>query len=178
MKTVIVLAMHGVPPNDFPHPELREFFELHGRLEMAPEASALALRRRYEELEEKIRRWPRTPANDPYHAASYELADAVRRETGLDVAVGFNEFCAPRLDEAMEKALKDGADRLVVVSTMLTRGGEHAEREIAQAVAIARLNHPGAEILYAWPFETAGIARFLAGHIRTFIPAEAPKGSS
>lgn len=178
MKTVILLAMHGVPPNDFPGPELREFFELHGRLEMAPDVSTRTLRRRYEELEEKIRRWPRTPANDPYHAASYELADAVRLETGLDVAVGFNEFCAPRLDEALEKALEDGAAKLVVVSTMLTRGGEHAEREIAQTVALARQAHPGAEILYAWPFETDGIARFLAGHIRRFIPAETPRGSA
>jgi hypothetical protein len=33
MKTVIVLAMHGAPPNDFPKPELMELFGLHTHLE-------------------------------------------------------------------------------------------------------------------------------------------------
>jgi len=171
MKTIIVLAMHGVPPNDFPRRELGEFFELHGRVEMSPGALGPALESRYKELEEKVKRWPRTPQNDPYHAASLELARALRSECGLAVTVGFNEFCSPDVDEALAKAVGDGADRIIILTTMMTRGGAHAEREIAQAVERARTKFPSVEMIYAWPFETPAIARFLAEHVRRFIPA-------
>jgi len=170
MKTIIVLAMHGVPPNDFPRREMGEFFELHGRAEMSPGALGQALESRYKELEEKVKRWPRTTQNDPYHAASLELARALQGECGLDVAVGFNEFCSPDVDEALARAVADGAGRIIVLTTMMTRGGEHAEREIAQAVGRARAEHPGVEMIYAWPFETPAIARFLAEHVRRFVP--------
>jgi sirohydrochlorin cobaltochelatase len=60
--------------------------------------------------------------------------------------------------------------KIIVTTTMMTRGGEHAERDIPQALSRARQKHPGVEIIYAWPFETTGIARFLAGHIETRIP--------
>ena len=33
----------------------------------------------------------------------------------------------------------------------------------------ARRRHPGLSILYAWPFETAEVARFLASQIGLFI---------
>jgi len=32
MKTIIILAMHGSPPNDFPKSTLMEYFGLHARL--------------------------------------------------------------------------------------------------------------------------------------------------
>jgi sirohydrochlorin cobaltochelatase len=170
MKAVIVLAVHGVPPNDFPRQEMREFFELHGRVEMSPGALGPALESRYKELEDKVKRWPRTPRNDPYHAASHDLARALQTEIGLEVAVGFNEFCSPDVDETLARAVADGAGRIIVLTTMMTRGGEHAEREIAQAVERARAKYPGVGLIYAWPFETPAIARFLADHIRRFVP--------
>ncbi len=168
MKTVIVLAMHGSPPNDFPRHELQEFFMLHGRMENSAVSHSPALEDRYEELSEKMKSWPRTPQNDPYHAASYALAEALKAESGYEVAVGFNEFCAPGVDRALAEAVGDGAGKIIVVSTMLTRGGEHAERDIARVVNQARQKHPEVEIVYAWPFETADIARFLAGHVKRF----------
>jgi sirohydrochlorin cobaltochelatase len=170
MKTIIVLAMHGVPPNDFPRREMAEFFELHGRMEMSPAGIAPDARHRYRELERRVRRWPRTSENDPYHAAALELGQALRKETGFGVVVGFNEFCAPDVGEAIGLAAEQSAGRIVVLTTMMTRGGEHAEREIAQAVAKARTEHPAVEIIYAWPFETPAVARFLAEHVRKFIP--------
>lgn len=170
MKTVIVLAMHGVPPNDFPRQEMKEFFELHGRVEMSSASLDSVLKSRYKELESKVKAWPRTPQNDPYHAASHELARALQGEIGLAVTVGFNEFCSPDVDEALALAVGDGGGRIVVLTTMMTRGGEHAEREIAQAVSRARTKHPGVEMIYAWPFETQGIARFLAEHVQRFVP--------
>ncbi len=165
MKTVIVLAMHGTPPKDFPRRELGEFFTLHAR----HEAHDLTNVDRYLELADRLKRWPRTPENDPFHAASCELAQAISQEIGCDVIVGFNEFCTPDIDEALAQAACDGANRVVVVTTMMTRGGEHAEREIAQSVRLGRQNYPEVEFIYAWPFETAKVAQFLTEHVKGFI---------
>jgi sirohydrochlorin cobaltochelatase len=169
MNTVIVMAVHGAPPNDFPREELREFFTLHGRLEASGVSHSPALESRYEELETKLKNWPRTPQNDPYHAASYELAGKLFGETGLEVLVGFNEFCAPGIEKVLAGAVDGGAGRVIVITTMLTRGGEHAERDINQAVSRVRQRYPGVEIIYAWPYEPGEIARFLAGHLKRYL---------
>ena len=142
MKTLLVLAMHGVPPNDFPRREIAEFFELHGRVEMSPAALGLEARRRYEELEGKIRSWPRTPANDPYHAASLDLARELRNETGFEVLVGFNEFCSPDVGEALSLAVQQGASRIVVLTAMLTRGGGHAQKTADEAPSAGHRSPP------------------------------------
>jgi len=169
MKTVIVLAMHGALPQDFPRAELGEFFALHARHEAHDPTVPLE---RYTALENKLRCWPRSPENDPFYAASYALAQAIAQESGLDVVVGFNEFCAPDLPEALALAVKGGAERVVVATAMLTRGGEHAEREIALAVERGRQQYPGVEIVYAWPYESADVARFITGHIQRFTAGE------
>ncbi len=170
MKTIVVLAVHGAPPRDFPRDELAEFFTLHSRLEHAV-AHSPALESRYEELEEKLRAWPRTPANDPFFFASQELAAALGKASGLEVLVGCNEFCAPSLGQALEQAVAQGAAQVAVVTPMLTRGGEHAEMDIAQAIARARARYPDVRFVYAWPFATDEITRFLAAHLARFLQA-------
>jgi sirohydrochlorin cobaltochelatase len=55
------------------------------------------------------------------------LAAQLAQARGLEVLVGFNEFCAPSLDEAFAQAVAQGAQRVVVITPMMTRGGEHAE---------------------------------------------------
>jgi sirohydrochlorin cobaltochelatase len=96
-NAVIVLAMHGAPPLDFPKPELVEFMSLQASLEHTQdeEERELRLRHRHQELEAKMRPWPRTVQNDPFYAGSQDLARHLRRETGLEVVVGFNEFLRP-----------------------------------------------------------------------------------
>ncbi|MHA1471548.1 MAG: hypothetical protein ACTSQW_00455, partial [Promethearchaeota archaeon] len=105
MKIVIVLAMHGMPPNDFPQKETLEYFMLHSRLENMPEPPPPAMQQQYEELDRKMRNWPRTQENDPYSFASVEIAEALTSQTGYPVSVGYNEFCAPSLDEAFAAAM-------------------------------------------------------------------------
>jgi sirohydrochlorin cobaltochelatase len=168
VNTVVVLAMHGVPPRDFPAPELAEFFGLHARIEAGGHGMAPALTQRYRDLEGRLRAWPRTPANDPFHAASMDLAARLARDTGLEVIVGFNEFCGPSLDEAFVSAAARGAGRVVVITSMLTQGGEHAERDIPAAIACARRTRPGVEFVYAWPFEDSAVLRLLAEQVRRF----------
>jgi len=168
MTTVVVLAMHGVPPRDFPAPELAEFFGLHARIEAGGHGMASALAQRYHDLEARLRAWPRTRANDPFHAASMDLAARLARDTGLEAIVGFKEFCGPSLEEAFASAAAHGAGRVIVVTPMLTQGGEHAERDIPAAVSRARTAHPGVEFVYAWPFEDAAVVRLLADQVHRF----------
>jgi sirohydrochlorin cobaltochelatase len=164
---VVVLAMHGGPPLDFPENELVEFFTLHARVGHGG-AGARDQRQRYEELEARMRSWPRTGNNDPFYAGSAELAGHLRRESGLDVILGFNEFCSPSLAEALDQAART-AQKVLVITPMMTRGGEHSAVDIPEAIQAARVRHPGCEFTYVWPFPTEDIARFLAGQFSRYL---------
>jgi sirohydrochlorin cobaltochelatase len=165
MQQVVVLAMHGAPPNDFPRAEIAELVGLHSRLEQVEGPRREALARRHDELDAMIRAWPRSPRNDPFWAASMEMADHLSQATGLEVIVGFNEFCAPSLDEALDRAASRRVQAITVITPMMTRGGVHAEVDIPDAIRRARERHPGQTIRYAWPFEISDVARFLAAQI-------------
>jgi sirohydrochlorin cobaltochelatase len=154
--------MHGAPPNDFPKREMAEFFDLHARHEHAAGPERAAQARRYAELHAEMRAWPRTVQNDPFWAASKELSAHLSQATGCEVVVGFNEFCAPDVDEALEQAVAKGAERVIVITPMMTPGGEHAAVDIPAAIRHAQDRHPEVPIAYAWPFEVSRVARFLA----------------
>jgi len=123
-----------------------------------------ALQRRYRKLDAKIRAWPRTVKNDPFWAGSQELAEHLRTATGSEVIVGFNEFCAPTLDDALDQAARQ-SDKVFVITPMMTRGGEHSEVEIPDSVKRAQERHPNVAFKYAWPLDISAIARFLAEQI-------------
>jgi sirohydrochlorin ferrochelatase len=164
MKTVVVLAMHGSPPLDFPREELQEYFQLEAREHHHSPAGGHSPRLR--ELEARMRSFPRNETNDPFWKGSRELAGALEKACGLPVLLGFNEFCAPGLDETFDRAVSGGADRVVVVTPMMTRGGGHAERDIPAAVSRARRRHPRIAFIYAWPFDTPAVADFLARRVK------------
>lgn len=168
MTSAIVLAMHGAPPRDFPHNETAEMFGLHARLHGAqgPERDALA--RRHDEIEARMREWPRTADNDPFWAASHELAEHMERVSGLRVVVGFNEFSNPSIEDAVGLLASGGARKVLVMTPMMTRGGEHSEVDIPAAIARAEETHPGLDIRYAWPFDPEEVATFLIQHSRHF----------
>ena len=176
MKTTLVLAMHGAPPRDFPPLALAEFFDLHTRIEHSPPARLPDLGgvggvnpvefEMYEELELKMRLWPRTVENDPFHTASLKIGEEMAQLSGWEVLVGFNEFCAPTVDEALDQAAMSGAERVVVVTPMLTPGGEHAERDIPKAIERARESYPAVEFVYAWPIEIGRTAAFLIEQVK------------
>jgi sirohydrochlorin cobaltochelatase len=168
-KAVVVLAMHGAPPLDFPREETTEFMSLHARVGHGPGAEAVSLRQRYVDLEEKMRAWPRTGQNDPFYAGSQDLAKQLRRESGFEVIIGFNEFCAPTLDDALERAAAREAEKIIVITPMMTRGGEHSAIDIPEAIRRAQQKFPAQKILYAWPFPMEDIARFLSSQLTRFL---------
>jgi sirohydrochlorin cobaltochelatase len=165
MDTAIVLAAHGAPPLDFPRAELEELLGLHARRERASPEERHTLAARHDELEARIRAWPRTPENDPFHAGSVEIARALANASGLTVVLGFNEFCAPSLEHALDQAAL-GARRVVVVTPMLTPGGEHAASDIPSEIERARVRHSSVEFIYAWPFDAEDVAALLAAQAR------------
>ena len=89
--------------------------------------------------------------------------------TGCEVIVGFNEFCAPSVDDALSHAIARRAEKVIVVTPMMTRGGEHAEVEIPTAVKTAQAQHPEIPIIYAWPFGVSEVASFLAAQIARLV---------
>jgi CbiX len=161
MSDVIVLAVHGNLANDFPRRELGEYFGLRARIELGSPDERDRLESRYRELDTRLRSWPRTPANDPFWAASLALGEHLSHVAGSRVVVGFNQFCDPDVDSALDQAAALRPSRIIVATPMLTRGGEHAEREIPAAIRRARERHPGLPIVYAWPYEPIEVAQFL-----------------
>jgi len=168
MALTILLAMHGSPPNDFPPNETVELFNLHARLEHTSAGLQEALLERYIQLEAKMRAWPRTAENDPFYAGSLELAGHLSRNTENKVILGFNEFCAPSLDEAFDQALETRPEKVVIITPMMTRGGEHSEVDIPAAIQRARERHPETQIVYVWPFDASQVAQFLVSQIAQF----------
>ncbi len=168
MKTVIVLAMHGALPSGFPRDELDAFFSLRAQLKRATPKERAQLEEQLHTLERRIRTWPRTAANDPFYAASQVIGAELSRLTGREVVVAFNEFCAPDVEEGLDLAVQHGAQRVIVLTPMLTRGGDHAEKEIPAAIERARERHPDVTFVYAWPFAEEAIAQFLATQIARF----------
>lgn len=167
MKTLIVLAMHGMPPRDFTVHEKKELMRLRSQFGARGEQGDAAQKSRIAELDLKIRRWPRTRENDPFWFASEEIATELNRTTGLSVIVGYNEFCSPNMDEALDQAAQTGASEVIVLTPMMIRGGNHAEEEIPEALRAAANRHPQTNFRYAWPFTTEKIAEFLAAEIRS-----------
>ena len=169
MKTVIVLAMHGTPPIDFPKQELAEFFRLHSSVAEVNSENQESFQKRYSLLDNKMRNWPRNEQNDPFHTASQEMAAHLSEVTGYEVIVGYNEFCAPSLDEALQSAANKNAGKIIVATPMMTRGGEHAEKDIPAELNEFSKLHPQITVVYAWPFDTTRVAQFISEHISRFI---------
>jgi len=161
---IIVLAMHGMPPKDFPEKEKMEFFRLHSQHSKPGALSAEQLKR-HDELDAQMRIWPRTENNDTFHAASYRIAAEMKKTNGVEVLVAFNEFCAPGVPETLDRAAALNQGEVVVVTPMLTRGGSHAELEIPEDIEKARQRNPVALFRYAWPFDSGFVASFLNAQV-------------
>lgn len=162
---VIVLAMHGIPPRDFPKNELKELFEIRAALKHAKNTEKTLLDR-HDFLDNKMRLWPRTEGNDPFHFGSTELGRELAIQSGFRVIVGFNEFCDPDLDKAIRQAVRLANEKVLVTTPMMTRGGSHSKGDIPAAILGVQKDFPKTQIIYAWPFPVSEIAGFLCAQIQ------------
>jgi len=161
----VVLVGHGGVPKDCPHELVRKLKQL----EAQRRAAGKPMSKEERELDQQIRRWPRTPKNDPYKVGLESLADQLRPLLKRDkLAIAYNEFCAPTLEEAVEDLINEGIWDITVISSMFTAGGSHAEIEIPETVHTLRETHPNATIRYAWPFDQKLVATMMATHLKQF----------
>ncbi len=167
MNTIIVLAMHGAIPKNFPQDEKIEFLKLHSQIENIPESQRVSIQDRHDELDKKMREWPRTIENDKFHFSSNQIAEALSKESGNEVVVGYNEFCSPDLKVALRDSASR-ADQVLVMTPMMTQGGIHSEVEIPEEIEKVKLEFPDKQLHYVWPFEVADIAHFFTDQIKKF----------
>lgn len=168
-KEAVVLIGHGGSPSDIPRGVVAELKRLEGERQARKIAT---MSPREAELDKQVREWPRTPETDPYkfgvEAIAEKLAPKLR---GRKLVTAYNEFCAPSVEDAIEKLVAEGCERILLISTMFTRGGIHAEYEIPAIVRATREKHPGVEVEYAWPFDADFLAGFLAEQLARAVPA-------
>jgi len=171
-KIAVVVVGHGIPAKDFPREKLQELHHLHHEIDAygGEEKAPPELVERYHALEREVRRHPRTPQNDPYDAAVKELARRVKEMGNFPiVVVTHNEFCGLDVDEGIEEAIKQGAQKVIVVSTMVMKGGTHNEKDIPSKIEKARRNHPNIPIIYAYPHDTDDLARLMVNTIQRHL---------
>ncbi len=165
MQTIqgVILVGHGGIPKDCPQDLVTKL----KRLEAQRRAAKQPPSQEELELDQKIRRWPRTRATDPYQSG-LEAVGAVLRPhlNGVLFAMAYNEFCAPMLEEAVEDLVKQGATSITVLTTMFTPGGSHSEVEIPEILEHLKSQYPTVELRYAWPFDLQLIAKTLAEQLR------------
>lgn len=164
-KRGIVLVGHGGIPKDCPQDLVTRLKRLEAQRRAAkqpPSPEEL-------ELDQKIRRWPRTAATDPYQSGLEAVAEALRPHlNGALFAVAYNEFCAPTLEKAVEDLVGKGATHITVTTTMFTPGGSHSEVEIPEILDQLRPQYPDVELRYAWPFDLQQVANTLAEQVKRF----------
>jgi len=161
MKTIIVLAAHGAPPTDYPPRKVGMMMAL----EFMGKRFGV-LRSIHDSLNHEVRHWQRSRENDPYKNGVDALVAQIAAHTGMPVIAGYNEFCLPTIAQAIEQAVAQGAEKIVVASTMLTRGGEHSEIEIREIVDAVQRHHSQVKLVYAWPFELERVAQLFADEIK------------
>ena len=164
-RRAVVLVGHGGVPRDYPRERLTQLRGLEGRRRATgapPSAEELA-------LETELRNWPRTAASDPYQSGLEGLAVHLRaRLAPARLVLAYNEFCAPSLADAVRALAAEGMTDIVVVPSMLTPGGVHAEIEIPEIIQQLRSEHPGLSVRYAWPFTGEHLAGFFVEHLHAF----------
>ncbi|OGR46463.1 MAG: hypothetical protein A2X40_08265 [Elusimicrobia bacterium GWC2_65_9] len=171
MKEAVILIGHGATAADTPQPLIAELKRLEAE-RMARRERTMS--RREADLDRQVRQWPRTPDNDAYQAGVEEIARALAPKLGgRKLVAAYNEFCAPSVEDAIESLADEGFTRISLISTMFTRGGRHAEREIPDIAAAAAKKHPGVTVEYAWPFDPDFLADFLAGQLARACPGPA-----
>jgi sirohydrochlorin cobaltochelatase len=161
----VILVGHGGIPKGCPS----ELVTKLKRLEGQRRAAGTPMSAEEQELDTKIRQWPRTPETDPYQSGLEAVAAQLRANLGdILFTVAYNEFCAPTLEESVDELIKKGATHITVTTTMFTPGGSHSEVEIPEILDHLRPQYPGVELRYAWPFDLKLVANTLTEQVQRF----------
>jgi sirohydrochlorin cobaltochelatase len=161
-KKGVILVGHGAAAKDCP----RELVTRLKALEAQRQRTGEGPSQEEIELDTRVRRWPRTPQNDPYKAGLQALADHLRPMlNGLLLEVAYNEFCTPTLEEVVERFIEGDVRQIFVIPSMMTPGGVHSEVEIPAILKRLQVHYPAVQFRYLWPFDLASVARLLSEHL-------------
>jgi len=164
-QKAVILVGHGGLPRDCP----REIIQQFKQLERERKGSGQLATAQEQDLEKRIREWPRTPENDPYKAGIEQLAERLEPLLeGAPLVLAYNEFCAPTIEDAVVDLATRGINCITVVPTMLTPGGSHSEIEIPGILDSLRARHPALDIRYAWPADLDLLAGMFADLLKKF----------
>jgi len=164
-KKAVLLVGHGGLPRDIPSEIVEKFMRVHKtRIKAGGPITEQEV-----ELDTTIRKWQRTPESDPYKSGLESLASHMEPMLkGYELKTAYNEFCYPAIEDAVDELVKKNVSEIVIVTTMITRGGSHSENEIPVELKALSLKHPNIDIQYAWPFCMKSFAEFLGEHAKSF----------
>ena len=164
-KKAVILVGHGGLPSDIPSEVVEKFMRVHkGRVKSGGPITQQEI-----ELDTTIRKWERTPENDPYKAGLELLATHMEPMLeGYILKTAYNEFCYPDIEDAIDELSKENVTKIVLITTMITRGGSHSEKEIPEELSDISVKYPGIDIQYAWPYDLDAFSVLLSDHIRNF----------
>lgn len=166
-KSGVVLAAHGLPPLDW----LEKNRELWERME-----------RQEQRISEELADWPSSAENNPFAFEVEKLAERVKEIGGYEILeVGYSRFGGPSVAEAIEKAIVQGAERVIVVATLFAERDIDIETDIPETVTALQEHHPEVEIIYAGPpFDPKKHADLIVSkiseHEEPYVPSEAELG--
>ncbi len=129
----IVLVAPGAPPQDWVKKN-RDRWERFRELK--------------KDITAELKDWPSTVCT----FETDRLVTGMRHQGGYRITeVGYSAFTHPTVEEAIERAIAQGAQRVIVVPTILTSGNLETEMDIPEAVTAVQERHPEIEIVYAKP---------------------------
>lgn len=164
-KQAVILIGHGGLPSDIPKEIVEDFMKVHKqRLRMGTQITS-----REKELESTIRNWKRTPESDPYKSGLEKLASHLApRLEGYILKTAYNEFCYPSIEQAADELADEGVTEVILITTMVTPGGSHSEKEIPEEKEALRRKYPKINFQYAWPYDLDAFSNLLFDHITNF----------
>ena len=173
-KKAVILVGHGGLPSDMPSEIVEKFMRVHKtRIKAGGPITEQEV-----DLDTTIRKWKRTPENDPYKSGLESLASHMEKMlTGYILKTAYNEFCYPAIEDAVDELANEDVSKIIIVTTMITRGGSHSEIEIPEELKDLRQKHSDIDIQYAWPFDIDAFAQFLTTHIKISDPLSTVKSN-
>ena len=167
-KKAVILIGHGGLPSDIPKEIVENFMKVH----KARVRSGTPITSKEIELDSTIRNWERTPESDPYKSGLEKLASHLAPKLeGFVLKTAYNEFCYPSIEQAADVLAEKDITEVILITTMITPGGSHSEREIPEEVEALRLKYPNVNYQYAWPYDLGIFSNLLADHIINFNKA-------
>ena len=164
-KLGVILIGHGGLPSDIPKEIVEDFKKVHKhRIRTGTPITS-----KEKELDKVIRNWTRSPATDPYKYGLEKLAQQLAPQLEDYILItAYNEFCYPSIEQAADVLAEKDITEVILVTTMITPGGSHSEKEIPEEVEALRLKYPKINYEYAWPYDLGIFSNLLADHIINF----------